>query len=65
MNNIEINLLKGLTTQLCDSIDALTDVLREVRDALESQPLHGETSRRPAREYVLVPAASAPLRGEG
>ena len=60
MTNMEINMFKAAVTQLCDSLDALTDVLREVRDALESQPPRDETSRRAAREYILVPAPPLP-----
>jgi hypothetical protein len=61
MTNIDRNLLNALTTQLCDSLDALSDVLREVRDELQAiqagEP--GAWERLP-REHVLVPPPPLP-----
>jgi len=59
MTNSDRNLLNALTTQLCDSLDALTDTLQEVGAALRALQ---ETSPAPfvTREHVLVPPPPLP-----
>jgi hypothetical protein len=54
MTNIDRSLLNALTTQLCDSLDALSDALREVRDELRTLQDTREEGMA-GREYVLVP----------
>jgi hypothetical protein len=62
MTNIDRSLLSALTTQLCDSLDTLTDALREVRDELRAMHDSREAGMT-GREYVLVPPPQAPLPG--
>jgi hypothetical protein len=62
MTNIELNTLKAMSTQLCDSLDALTDALREALDKLRDIQDACEPSRS-GREYVLVPPPQEPLPG--
>jgi len=59
MTNIDRNLLNALTTQLCDSLDALTDALHEVGAELRAIQ---ETPPMPwtAKEHVLVPPPPLP-----
>ena len=59
MTNIELNILKSLTTQLCDAIDALTDALHEAGAELRALQ---ETPPMPwtAKEHVLVPPPPLP-----
>jgi hypothetical protein len=60
MTNADRALLSSLTTQLCDSLDALTDALRELRNELRASQTEPETWERATREHVLVPP-SPPL----
>jgi len=69
MTNSDRNLLNALTTQLCDSLDALTDALKEVRDELGARQETLDAGRgvraKPTvtgtvNEYVLVPPPPLP-----
>lgn len=62
MTNIELNILKAMLTQLCDSLDTLTDAVREVRDELRTMQ-DSRAEGMGSREYVLVPPPHAPLPG--
>jgi site-specific DNA-adenine methylase len=62
MTNIELSILKSITTELCDAINTLTDAVREMRDelrTLQDSRAEGMTGR----EYVLVPPPHEPLPG--
>jgi hypothetical protein len=55
MTNADRALMSSLTTQLCDSLDALTDALRDVRDELRASQTEPGTWEKATREHVLVP----------
>jgi hypothetical protein len=64
MTNVDRNLLNALTTQLCDSLDGLSDALKEVRDALRTLAMDdGSLVPFVPREHVLVPPPQEPLPG--
>lgn len=55
MTNADRALMSSLTTQVCDALDALTDILRDIRDELQASQTEPGTLDRATREHVLVP----------